>query len=97
LRGRRRCPSSHAQVDDDIDSAANIFLTALNDPDWRRTVESLLQADLLDELRLEIDPVVAGTGARFFGEGRASKHLQLATSKITGNGVAILTYRPVRS
>ncbi len=56
-------------------------------------VESLLQADLLDELRLEIYPVVAGSGARLFHDGRAIKHLQLADSKITKNGVAILTYK----
>lgn len=57
-------------------------------------VESLLQADLLDELRLEIYPVVASRGARLFREGRGIKNLQLADAKITSNGVAILTYRP---
>ena len=56
-------------------------------------VESLLQADLLDELRLEIYPVVAGSGARLFRDGQAIKHLQLVDSKITENGVAILTYK----
>jgi dihydrofolate reductase len=57
-------------------------------------VEALLQADLLDELRLEIYPVVAGRGARLFHVGRAIKQLRLADSKITSNGVAILTYQP---
>jgi dihydrofolate reductase len=56
-------------------------------------VESLLQADLLDEMRLEIYPVLAGTGARLFKNGRAPKHLDLAESMVTSNGVAILTYR----
>jgi len=60
-------------------------------------VESLLQADLLDELRLEIYPVVAGSGARLFHDGRAIKHLHLADSKITNNGVAILTYQPANN
>jgi dihydrofolate reductase len=55
-------------------------------------VESLLHADLLDELRLEIYPVVAGSGARLFHDGQAVKHLQLADSKVTSNGVVILTY-----
>jgi dihydrofolate reductase len=55
-------------------------------------VEGLLHADLLDEMRLEIYPVVAGTGARLFQEGNRPKRLRLAESKITGNGVAILTY-----
>jgi dihydrofolate reductase len=56
-------------------------------------VEELLHADLLDEMRLEIYPIVAGTGKRLFTEGRAPKRLRLADSLVTGNGVAILTYR----
>jgi dihydrofolate reductase len=55
-------------------------------------VESLLHADLLDEMRLEVYPVIAGTGKRLFNEGRSPKRLRLAESRITGNGVAILTY-----
>jgi len=56
-------------------------------------VEHLLHAGLLDELRLEIYPVVAGKGARFFQEGRPSLPLELARSRTTDGGVAILTYR----
>jgi dihydrofolate reductase len=55
-------------------------------------VEALLHADLLDEMRLEIYPVIAGSGKRLFNEGRAPKQLRLAGSRVTGNGVAILTY-----
>ncbi|MDN5941679.1 MAG: dihydrofolate reductase family protein [Nitrospira sp.] len=60
-------------------------------------VESMLHSDLLDELRLEIYPVVAGSGARLFHDGRAIKYLRLADSKITKNGVAILTYESVNN
>ena len=60
-------------------------------------VEAMLHDDLLDELRLEIYPVVAGSGARLFQEGRAVKQLQLADSRITSNGVAILTYQPANN
>jgi dihydrofolate reductase len=56
-------------------------------------VEGLLQADVLDEMRLEVYPVLAGTGARLFKDGGAPKRLGLADSMMTGNGVAILTYR----
>jgi dihydrofolate reductase len=56
-------------------------------------VEGLLHADLLDELRLEIYPVIAGTGPRLFKDGRGPKQLRLAESRIAGNGVAILTYK----
>ncbi len=58
-------------------------------------VEALLHADLLDEMRLEIYPVIAGTGARLFNDGRAPKHLRLSESLITSHGVAILTYQRV--
>lgn len=56
-------------------------------------VEELLHADLLDEMRLEIYPVIAGTGKRLFNEGRVPKQLRLADSLVTSNGVAILTYQ----
>jgi len=62
-----------------------------------KLVESLLQADLLDELRLEIYPVVAGTGARLFQDGRPIKQLQLVNSNTTKNGVVILTYQPANN
>ena len=37
--------------------------------------------------------MIAGTGPRLFKDGRGPKHLRLAESRITGNGVAILTYK----
>ena len=55
-------------------------------------VEALLHADLLDEMRIEIYPVIAGTGKRLFNDGAAPKNLRLADSQIASNGVAILTY-----
>jgi dihydrofolate reductase len=56
-------------------------------------VEALVHADLLDEMRLEVYPVIAGTGKRLFNDGRAPKRLRLADSQIASNGVAILTYQ----
>lgn len=61
-----------------------------------RLVESLLHADLLDELRLEIYPVVAGRGARLFHDAGPIKYLQLSDSKRASNGVAILSYQPMQ-
>ena len=58
-------------------------------------VDALLHANLLDELRLEIYPVIAGTGTPFFRTGRAIKQMDLVRSKVAKNGVAILTYRPM--
>lgn len=57
-------------------------------------IEALLHANLLDELRLEIYPVVAGRGARLFQNESDPKQLQLVHGKLTSNGVAVLTYQP---
>lgn len=57
-------------------------------------VESLLQADLLDELALMVHPVVVGKGKRLFKDGRAMKRLKLIEGQTTSSGVAILTYEP---
>lgn len=59
-------------------------------------VESMLHSDLLDELRLEIYPVIAGSGARLFHDGKPAKLLHLTDSKVTENGVAILTYKSAK-
>jgi dihydrofolate reductase len=56
-------------------------------------VQSLLDADLVDELRLMVFPVVLGAGKRLFGDTGDKKPLQLADSKVVGDGVAILIYR----
>jgi len=57
-------------------------------------VRSLLQQDLLDELTLMIHPVVAGKGKRLFPGASDLKRMQLTSHKITGSGVALLTYKP---
>lgn len=59
-------------------------------------VQTLLDNDLVDEMRLMVFPVVLGAGKRLFGPTDAKKRLQLIDSKIVGDGVAILTYQPVR-
>jgi dihydrofolate reductase len=61
-----------------------------------RLVQTLVDHDLVDELRLMVFPVVLGSGKRLFGETGDKKTLQLADSKVVGDGVAILTYRPAR-
>jgi dihydrofolate reductase len=57
-------------------------------------VQTLLEKDLVDELRLMVFPVVLGTGKRLFGETSDKKALELVDSKVVGDGVTILTYRP---
>ena len=57
-------------------------------------VQTLLEQDLVDELRLMVYPIVLGSGKRIFGELKDKKPLRLVDSKIVGDGVAILTYEP---
>jgi dihydrofolate reductase len=57
-------------------------------------VQTLVEHDLVDELRLMVFPVVLGSGKRLFGETSDRKRLQLADSKTVGDGVAILIYAP---
>jgi len=55
-------------------------------------VQSLIENDLVDELRLMVFPVVLGTGKRLFGETTDSKGLQLSSSTVVGDGVVIQVY-----
>ena len=55
--------------------------------------QTLLENDLVDELRLMVFPIVLGTGKRLFGETSGKKRLQLAESKTVGDGVLINIYR----
>src|SRR3954453_10253356 len=59
-------------------------------------VQSLIEQDLVDELRLMVFPVVLGQGKRLFGETSDKKRLKLVDSRTVGDGVALLIYRPVR-
>jgi dihydrofolate reductase len=60
-------------------------------------VQTLIDEGLVDELRLMVFPVVLGRGKRLFGETGDKKPWSLADSKVVGDGVAILIYRPVES
>src|SRR5216684_9369806 len=57
-------------------------------------VQTLIECDLVDELRLMIFPVVLGSGKRLFGDTTDKKRLRLADSKMVGDGIAILVYQP---
>ena len=57
-------------------------------------VQTLLEHDLVDELRLMVFPVVLGAGKRLFGDTSDKKRLRLTDSKRVGDGVNILIYEP---
>jgi dihydrofolate reductase len=56
-------------------------------------VRSLMRAGLLDELRLFVHPVVAGSGTRLFGDATRAD-LTLTHTQAYPSGVVSLTYRP---
>ena len=60
-------------------------------------VRTLLEHDLVDELRLVIFPVVLGDGDRLFGETTDKKPLRLIDSTTLGKGLAFVTYEVVRA
>jgi dihydrofolate reductase len=60
-------------------------------------VQALVEHDLVDEFHLMVFPVVLGAGKRLFGETTDKKRLQLSSSTVVGDGVAMQVYtRDVR-
>jgi dihydrofolate reductase len=56
--------------------------------------QTLIEHDLVDELRLMVYPIVVGAGKRLFAETSGTKRLQLVSAKTVGDGVHILVYQP---
>lgn len=59
-------------------------------------VDSLLEADLVDELLLGIAPVILGSGTPFFTTSEAARSLELLESRAVDTGGVLLRYRPSR-
>jgi dihydrofolate reductase len=55
-------------------------------------IQTLLEHDLIDELRVWIFPLVIGTGKRLFGDGTIPLGLRLVDSTVSATGVTINTY-----
>jgi dihydrofolate reductase len=57
---------------------------------------TLMEHDLVDELRLVVFPVVLGAGQRFFGEAAPKRPMRLLDTHTVGDGLVYLTYEVVR-
>jgi dihydrofolate reductase len=57
---------------------------------------TLIEHDLVDELRLVVFPVVLGGGERLFDATGDKKPMRLLDSRTIGDGLAFLTYELVR-
>ena len=62
-----------------------------------KLVNTLLQLDLVDELRLMFHPVVLGSGKRLFDDtAETMKVLKLAESRTFPSGIVLLSYHPAK-
>ncbi len=57
-------------------------------------LQTLIAADLVDEFRPWIAPVVLGEGKQLFEKGVPPRSLALVETQSTPKGVLIITYRP---
>jgi dihydrofolate reductase len=59
-------------------------------------MRTLMEHDMVDELRLVVFPVVLGAGERLFGETSDKKPMRLLDSRTIGDGLVYVTYERVR-
>ncbi len=60
-------------------------------------VHSLMETDLIDEYQFLVQPIIMGSGKRFFKEETPTTRLKLTRSKTFPMGVVLLCYQPAKN
>src|SRR5215471_11902666 len=91
-------PSREGEFADKFNTMPKYVVSStLREPTWNNT--TVLSGDVVEEVsklreQSSGDVYVLGSGERLFGETTSKKRLELVDSKVVGDGVAILVYRP---
>jgi dihydrofolate reductase len=78
-----------AQTVADLKARVDGEILVQGSSDLNRTLQ---RAELVDEYRLLVFPVILGQGKRLFAEGTVAAGLKLTGSKTTGGGIVYSTY-----
>lgn len=87
-----------------VSEAANVFVKDLKSKKGKGIVvfgggelaKSLFESDLIDEIVLNIHPVLLGSGIPLFHEMRKQINLELVEHRVLGGGCLAVTYRVKR-
>jgi dihydrofolate reductase len=91
IHGEVYATGEPAQLLADVGPAKRIYI------DGGSLITQFLAADLIDDLRIAILPIVLGSGVRLFRGGEGEHRLELAGHRAYPSGLVALEYhRPVR-
>ena len=65
-------------------------------PGSRSVVHALLNAGLVDQLNLQVFPLILGSGMRLYPESAKPMTLELSSSRALDSGVVLQSYRVPR-
>jgi dihydrofolate reductase len=60
-------------------------------------VHALMKTDLIDEYQFLVQPIIVGSGKRFFKDGMVTPRLKLVKTKTFRLGVILLCYQPAQN